>query len=293
MQKKLRETYILGEHTVQRCVRSGLDDDRDWLADQPVCDSLLDFQIQHAGIMKANYPYEVIRTHQSGAFFLATTKGEGRVLINGEWSICENGKACLLPAYTANALHCMEGREWEFCWVRYQHPPEQIPLISSVVPIMEPFNVNQLQMAVHGLIFAAEKEGHRAITQQWARLIHTYVQEFTDPYRSDDRLWHLWTAVDQNLADDWSLQSMAKVACLSGEHLRRLCKSQHGRSPVQQIRWLRMQRSAELLVMTDDKIEAIAYDVGYKNAAVFTAAFHRQFDQTPSQYRSLQLEARG
>ena len=232
----------------------------------------------------------MVRAHQGGAYFLVTLRGKGRILINGSWTICSEGQACLLPAYTTNAFHCIDGEEWDFCWVRYRHPEGQVPLIAAKAPILEEFSTEQFHAAVQGILFESELEHREMITEQWAQLIHIYVREFVAPHRADDRLWPLWNAIENDISQDWTLDSMANKAYLSGEHLRRLCKTQYGRSPVQQVRWMRMQRAAELLLTTNYKIESIGHDVGYKNPTVFSKSFAKHFDLKPSQYRKKQAE---
>ncbi|MBT7958296.1 MAG: AraC family transcriptional regulator [Akkermansiaceae bacterium] len=287
--KPLTEKHIFGEKTKLRCVRANENDERDWLDHQPVCAALGHYQILHAGIMQAQHPYEVVRTFQEGAFFIVTLAGAGRILINGRWHQCGEGEACLLPAYATNAFHCAkENQPWDFCWVRYRHPELQIPLIKSSQPILSNFGSDQFHAAMLGLL-AESEQGHRhAIIEQWAQLIHTYVREFVTPFRYDDRLWKLWTCIERDLSYPWSLDSMASIASLSTEHLRRLCRAEHSRSPLEHVRWLRMQRAAAMLTTTDYKIEAIAYDVGYKNPVVFSTAFKKHFKLPPSKYRIYQ-----
>lgn len=288
----LTETHIHGPDTTLECVRAHDKDPRAWLAGQPICSALQQFQIEHAGIMHAKAPYEVVRLSQSGSFFLVTISGRGRILSDKGWKDCLPGEACLLPAYATNALHCIENEEWEFCWVRYHHPEGQVPLINSTQPVVDKFEHEQFLSAIKGMITEASSMNRFAITQQWVKLIHIYVSEFIAPFRSDERLWRLWSSVESRLEEDWDLPQMAHEACMSTEHLRRLCRSQHGRSPIQQLRWLRMQRAAALLVTTDYKIESIAYDVGYKNPIVFSTAFKREFGVQPSTFRADQAGIR-
>ena len=53
----IRETHILGSETQVRVLRSDDRDERDWLADAPVCQSLNDYRIAHCGIMHAIPPF--------------------------------------------------------------------------------------------------------------------------------------------------------------------------------------------------------------------------------------------
>lgn len=59
-----------------------------------------------------------------------------------------------------------------------------------------------------------------------------------------------------------------------------------GRTPVQHLTYIRMQRAQHLLETTNDKIEAIAAETGYDGAMVFSRAFKRWLGVTPSDYRA-------
>ena len=84
-------------------------------------------------------------------------------------------------------------------------------------------------------------------------------------------------------AAEWTLPALAAKVHMSTEHLRRLCLRELGRTPVQQLTYLRMQRAKELLENSDDKLEAIAPAVGYLSALVFSRAFKRWIGCTPTE----------
>ena len=55
---------------------------------------------------------------------------------------------------------------------------------------------------------------------------------------------------------------------------------------MQHLAYMRIQRAQELLEKTNDKLEAIAPEVGYESALTFSRAFARCVGLTPSQYRA-------
>ena len=69
------------------------------------------------------------------------------------------------------------------------------------------------------------------------------------------------------------------------EQLRRLCLWELGRSPMQRLTSLRMERAQELLALTQDTMEKIAQRVGFNDAAVFSRAFKQWVGFSPSLYR--------
>ncbi|MCC6231431.1 MAG: helix-turn-helix transcriptional regulator, partial [Verrucomicrobiales bacterium] len=82
----------------------------------------------------------------------------------------------------------------------------------------------------------------------------------------------------------WTLDDVARLAHMSGEHLRRICQRELGRSPMQHITFLRMRRAAELLASTQLKVEVVATEVGYQNPFVFSNTFKKWTGWRPSEY---------
>jgi len=260
-------------------------DDRQWLAGQPDCALLRIHQIAHIGIMRAMAPYEILRTRQSGTYLLACFEGEGEVLADGAWKRIRAGHACLLPPFVRNALRCVKGKPWHFAWVRYEESREVMPILSAVSPVVGPYDAAPLRRAVEGLHAEASGTHAAAPLHHWTELIHHYVLRFAQPIQPDDRLWRVWHEVEKSLARDWTLTELAALACVSEEHLRRLCRRQLGRSPMQHLTFLRMQRARHLLSVTDEKIETIARTVGFKSVFSFSNIFKKWIGWRPSEQR--------
>jgi len=281
----LKNIRVLGDRTRVRVVRAGDDDARDWLQKAPVCPLLAQHHIIHVGIMEARSPFEIVRTDQSGTFMMACLSGEGSILVDGSWKSVKAGEACLLPPFVANALKCVDNKAWNFCWVRYLESKETAPIVSSISPVRGKYHPSPLHFAIEGLLAECGAKGAPALEHQWVELIHQYVMRFAQPHQTDDRLWKLWQGVEAQLSYPWSLAEMGELACVSGEHLRRLCNKALGRSPMQQLTFLRMQRASQLLSETDEKIETIARMTGYKNAFHFSNVFVDWVGVRPSEFR--------
>lgn len=277
----LSETDIRSSNAKTWVVRSDAADSRDWLQDTPVCRALANHQIRHLAVAHMPSPFEIVRTRLSGSYFLASLGGEGRVLIDGRWARCPSGRAILLPPHTLQAFQTPPGKCWDFCWVRYQERTGQKPLASARTPIVAEFDGEPLRLAIQGLHRECSNGG--ALSDYWAELIHAYVMQFAQPAAMDSRLWSLWEEVASSLADPWTIAEMARRVHLSEKQLQRLCLRELGRSPRQQLIWLRMRRAAELL-QTDAKIDSISHDVGYQNPFVFSTTFKRVMGWTPSAF---------
>jgi AraC-like DNA-binding protein len=283
--EQLSDVTLLGRRTRLRGVRAANIEMRPWLQNLPLCQTLSQYQILHAGIQETTAPMKVVRTHQTTTYFLASFRGKGLVLIDGAWRVCPAGYASLLPAHALNAFKAISGSRWEFCWVCYGCRGQKQPIADSTSPVIARFNVLPLHSAILGLIYESNSESQPTLTQGWVDLVNAYVLRFAQAIPRPDRLRALWERLAANLADDWSLARLAREAGYSREHLRRLCRKQLGRSPMHQITYLRMRRAAELLTSTDLTIEAIAHEVGYHNPFVLSNAFTKWIGRRPSEYR--------
>jgi AraC-like DNA-binding protein len=278
---KLSESDIWPAEGRVWVVRADELDSREWLRGSPVCRKLSDHQIRHLAIAHMPEPFRIVRTRLGGSYFLATLEGEGRVLIDGRWVRCRPGRAILLPPHTRQAFETAPHSLWKFCWVRYQERPGQKPLASISTPVIAEFHADPLRFAIEGLFHECRNGG--LLAERWVELIHTYVLRFALPRQTDQRLWKLWQEVADSLAHPWGIREMADRVHLSEKQLQRLCLRELGRSPRQQLIWLRMRRAAELL-RDGVKIETIAHAVGYENAFAFSTTFKRVMGWSPSSY---------
>lgn len=267
-------------------VRADDSDSREWLQQGRVCPLLVQHHIAHAGIMEAREPYEVVRGELSGTFMLACFEGEGEVLTDGKWKRIRAGQACLLPPFVMNAMRCLPGNPWKFAWVRYLESRETRPIVSSFSPLSGAYDSDSLRATIAGLhAECGETAGIPSALHHWCELLHHYVLRFAQPHRPDDRLWRVWQQVEADLAGAWTLGKLAAIACVSEEHLRRLCWKQMGRSPMQHLIYLRLQRARHLLTVSDDKVEIISRAVGFESLSAFSNTFKKRIGWRPSELR--------
>lgn len=235
--------------------------------------------------MFARPPFDVLRTNQNGTFMLTCLTGQGVVLTDGRWRTIKAGQACLLPPFVLNCLKCSDQQPWTFAWVRYRELKSSIPIISNASPVVGDFDGSALKAAIEGLHAEATHGAGATALHHWTELIHHYVLRFARPHLKDERLWRMWQVVESDLKHPWNLKELAKIACMSDEHLRRLCHREIGRSPRQQLTFLRLQKAMHLLSTTGDKIEVISHEVGFESAFTFSNTFKKWIGWRPSEHR--------
>ena len=266
-------------------VRSDEVEDRPWMAGSPVCSLLKQHHIAHTGILRCQYPFEIVRMDQSGSYMMACLRGEGSVRVDGAWKTLKAGEACLLPPFVQNAFRCEQDKLWDFCWVRYLESREHKPIVSQNSPVLNSYDHLPLKAAIEGLYSESCGANSPGMLGHWVELVHQYTLRFAQPHDYDDRLWKLWNRVEPRLERKWNLRELAEIAHVSEEHLRRLCRDRYGRSPMQHLTFLRIQQAKNLLSSTDDKIETIARLVGYENPFTFSTLFKKWVGWSPSRYR--------
>lgn len=294
--QQLFETDIRPANVETKMVRADSTDSRAWLLNAAVCPELQRHQIRHLAVAKMPSPFEIVRTKLGGSYFLACFGGEGRVLLDGRWTKCQPGHAVLLPPGTLQAFQTSPNKSWEFCWVRYQERHDQQPLATVQTPVIAKFDPEPLRLAILGLYHECSalpavrgdqrqtRDADPGLIHRWVDLIQNYVLRFAKPACLDARIWSLWDLVGSRLDQPWTITEMARTVHLSEKQLQRLCLKELGRSPRQQLIWLRMRHAAELLLERGSKIETIATRVGYQNPFVFSSTFKRVMGWSPSEY---------
>jgi len=257
-----------------------------WTLEAADCRELSVHRIARLGIDVANEPYERVRLRPVGSFILGCTEGEGRLLLEGRWQRVTAGELCMAPPRVLNALRAVPGKAWTFAWLRYEEPHFVKPLVGADSPLRLRQGGHDLGRILGGLRAEWEAERDPTLVHHWVSLLQGLARRLAQPWRSTSRVAQLWQTVGVDLAADWKLSVLAKACSLSAEHLRRLCLRELGRTPIEHVTYMRMQRAQELLEATDEKLEAVAPQVGYHSATVFSRAFARCVGMTPSEYRA-------
>lgn len=271
----LREIHNIGART------------RESIVHPDACGALARRGILLTGLSRARPGFRFVRHRPGMVQVLACRGGRGEVWMEGKWRPCTAGEAYVTPSAAPHAYRATEA--WNLAWVIYDpaavegRPPHDEPRIVRG-------DVESLHDAVAGLYREQTGPADQTVAEHWGELIDIAARRLILPNRPAERLVEVWRAVDADLARPWTLEDLATLAGISTEHLRRLCRMQHGCSPMRQVTRLRMQRALQRLTHTDQTIEAIAREAGYENAFAFSTAFRRNLGVSPSDFRRRQRE---
>jgi len=84
-----------------------------------------------------------------------------------------------------------------------------------------------------------------------------------------------------------TLDSVARVASLSPNHLLRTFKQAFGQTPHQYLTAVRLTRARHLLATTERSVTDICMSVGFESLGSFSWLFRRQIGMPPNAFRAL------
>jgi AraC family transcriptional regulator len=95
--------------------------------------------------------------------------------------------------------------------------------------------------------------------------------------------------IRRRLADDMSLETLARRSGWSRFHVQRAFRRVVGETPKQYTLRLRLERAAAALAASKQSVRHVALAAGFASHEVFTRAFKRRFGSTPTHYRATAL----
>ncbi|MCC5878850.1 MAG: AraC family transcriptional regulator [Idiomarina sp.] len=104
----------------------------------------------------------------------------------------------------------------------------------------------------------------------------------------DDALRTVMLAVIDNLAADWSVDSMAVLVHMSRSAFAERCQKVLSMPPKGIVDGLRMQQARRLLIHSPLNIDQIAEALGYQSATAFIRFFKQRAECSPGEYRQKQ-----
>ena len=96
--------------------------------------------------------------------------------------------------------------------------------------------------------------------------------------------------IEANLFSQVGIEDLAQKSNLSVSSFKREFKKLYHDSPANYIKTKRLEKAAELLRASSERITDIAFDCGFNDLANFTKSFHDKYGASPSQFRSTRTE---
>ncbi|MEA3212714.1 MAG: LacI family transcriptional regulator [Chthoniobacter sp.] len=98
--------------------------------------------------------------------------------------------------------------------------------------------------------------------------------------------------IAEHFADDINVDDVARAAGMSRRGVHKAFVDQLSCTPAEKLRNARLEAAKRLLAETDEKLESIAQESGYKGLSTFFTTFQRAEQVTPAEFRKLARRSR-
>ncbi|MFD2670901.1 helix-turn-helix domain-containing protein [Marinicrinis sediminis] len=122
-------------------------------------------------------------------------------------------------------------------------------------------------------------------------LMEARLQEVTPTFHPDhplhDRLYHVLQWVRSHLHEKITLAKLAEMIHVSEDHFIDLFQRYTGKSPIQYVNHLRIEKAKAYLLNHHFSVKETAYAVGIRDPLYFSKMFKKQVGQSPAYYRKM------
>ncbi len=146
--------------------------------------------------------------------------------------------------------------------------------------VEKPFSFNYLKTQILSLLSNREKE-REAFSKRPFFPVHNMQMNKAD----EEFMNKVIQVIQDNITDDnFSVERMAEILCMSRSSLLRKIKILFNLSPVDFIRLIRLKKAAELIQEGKHRIGDICFMVGINSPSYFSKLFLKQFGMTPKEF---------
>ncbi|BDD11835.1 transcriptional regulator (plasmid) [Fulvitalea axinellae] len=246
---------------------------------------------------RAKFHYR-IREKGCGQYILIhCVHGEGWFSVNGVRSQISSGQYFIVPRGEAHAYGASEHRPWTIYWVHFtgdlaHHFGQRSGRVLPAPPVATMGTDERLRLFEE--VFRNLEMGYSLDNLNYANIC---LQHFLASYRYSSQFQKAQADNGENMTDkvirhmkevlpeSVSLDDLAHLSGLSSSHFSLVFRKKTGRSPMDYLANLRIQKACQLLDHTDKKIKEIAMAVGYPDPFYFSRIFKKTMGITPGGYR--------
>jgi CheY-like chemotaxis protein/AraC-like DNA-binding protein len=153
--------------------------------------------------------------------------------------------------------------------------------------LAKPFDQKELQVRVNNLVMQRQRLREKFVADFWnEKRIPTLMIPSSGLTGMDkDFLKRSLGIINKHLSEpDFNVNRFSEEMAMSRQALHRKIRALIGQSATEFIRFVRLNRAAELLAQKSGTVSEIAYDVGFGSQSYFTRSFCKLFGQSPSAY---------
>jgi len=251
--------------------------------------------VRFSGTSILRNQYEIKRQSYGWHLLMYTLDGNGWVRIGENTVTTGKGQLWLCPAGTVHH-YGLGGKSWRILWFSLTDASFWSSIQNIGNTVRSTLLGTALLHAMEGILWELRTRGLYS-----DKAIHLYTEEILlhlerelqlDSNSPETEVLHalqlLFEDVNNHLSQPWTVERLAKASELyvSPTHFSRLCRKHLGRTPMQMVKHMRLEKTEQLLTHTDYSLELISRLVGYESSFSLSAAFKRQYSKCPRDYRA-------
>jgi AraC family transcriptional regulator, arabinose operon regulatory protein len=249
-----------------------------------------------AGYAKETLGYHIHRERGTPNWLIVyTLSGAGKVVHrDGDTIVFPESLSIWHPNslhdYSVSTQSHESSHQWEQLWVHVTPNPSYEVLLNQITA-RRPFSVVEVPNARHAeaLMRQVTSCPRTSLGELKAvNLLEAFLIDYVD---------FIGETVGEGVVDlarrfilahlhqPFGIPELAKAVGLSPSRLTTICRVETGLAPRQLIERERLILARQLLRMTSQPIQSIAFDLGYANAFYFTQRFKKETGLNPTEYR--------
>lgn len=236
------------------------------------------------------------RTPEYNRFYYIE-EGEGYVRVGHQEFYPKPGELYLLPAHEHHGYGTISPNTFQKYWCHFTATIDQIPLFRLIectysVKISDPMRLKALFEQLIQWQYSNHFTAGMRIQALLLEMIAIFLEGLDTVQLNDrkdgtiEKVQAVIKYIEEHLSQNLTLEEIAKIAHFHPNYLIRLFKETTGRSPIQFVNQLRMEKAKTLLASTSWSITEVAGELGMENS-YFSRMFKDWTGLTPSEYREL------
>jgi AraC-like DNA-binding protein len=271
MKNRIKDVLDIGQDCYERFINS------DVLAE------IKHLNITLAGCSNLSGKYCVARTSPLEHTLFYTLKGQGKLTTEDhEYTLVANTLA-ILPSKQSFEVS-IAAEQWDIIWLNLANTKRWRHIALNQAVVIS----NQKLKPLHFAMELLYSEPDATLREGVAPILNHYLNatlQGDNQNKTNNRLHNLFQDIEKRLQYDWTITAMCNQLHYSPPHLHRLCQAQFGKSPIQKLIQLRIERAKSLLLSTRWPVQYIASYVGYTNIFNFSKSFKKLIGVSPSEFR--------
>lgn len=243
-----------------------------------------DLELTLAGCSNLSGRYCVARSSPLEHTLFYTLSGQGKLVTEHNQYTLTANTLIVLPAKQGFEVK-IDAAHWDVIWLnlantnRWKH----LNLVEALVLYDQ--KLQPLHFAMELLYSESNATLREGVMPILSHYLNTTLQ--SEPkIGGHNRLTSLFLEIEERLQFDWTIDAMCEQVHYSAPHLHRLCQAQFGKSPMQQLIYLRIKRAKNLLLNTRWPVAHIAAYVGYPNIFNFSKRLKKSVGVSPTDFRN-------